>query len=264
MRRHSALWLLALALAFVGPALAQDSGSVSGVIADSSGQVIPGATVTLTHEGTGAARTATSDSRGAFVFAAVRPGSYTVKVELAGFRTVERRGNVLNANGALSLGNLGLEVGAVSEVVTVEVQGTKVETSNSDHTGLLTSTQIQQIQTKGRDVVNLLRLMPGVKYADDIDALGESLGSQIPHIAGNRQHWNVVMVDGVFGNEASGQNRMASQINLDAISEIKVLLDTYKAEFGRGGGANIQIVSKGGNTEYAGSAYYFGRRDSWN
>ena len=71
-------------------------------------------------------------------------------------------------------------------------------------------------------------------------------------------------VDGLNGNELSGSNRMNSSINLDAIAEVKVLLNTYKAEFGHSGGANIEIVSKSGSTNYAGSAYYYGKRDKWN
>ncbi|HEX2457616.1 MAG TPA: carboxypeptidase regulatory-like domain-containing protein [Vicinamibacterales bacterium] len=244
--------------------LAQDTGAVTGTVLDNSGQVVPGATVSLTDERTGAARTTSSGPRGEFAFRAVPPGSYTVRVELTGFRTLERRSNVLNANGRLDFGELRLEVGTLSEVVSVVAEGTVVETKNSDYSGLLTSTQIAQIQTKGRDVVSLLRLLPGVHYENDIEAMGDSFGSQIPNIGGQRRHWNQVTVDGLNGNELSGTSRMNSSINLDAISEVKVLLNTYKAEFGHSGGANIQIVSKSGSTDYRGSGYWYGRRDGWN
>jgi hypothetical protein len=246
------------------PATAQDTGSISGVVVDNSGQLVPGAAIMLTHEATGSARTQTSGSRGEFAFRAVPPGSYTVKVELAGFRTYESRANVLNANSQLDLGSLRLEVGAITEVVSVVAEGTVVETKNSDYSGLLTSTQISQIQTKGRDVMSLLRLLPGVKYENDVEAMGDSFGTQVPNIAGNRRAWNQVTVDGLNGNELSGTARFSSAINLDAIAEVKVLLNTYKAEFGRTGGANIQIVSKSGSTSYRGSGYWYGRRDQWN
>jgi hypothetical protein len=247
-----------------GPAAAQNTGAISGTVVDESGQVVPGATVTIVNERTGATRTLTSDSGGDFAFQAVPPGSYTVRVELSGFRTLERKANILTASGALALGNVKLLVGSLTEVLTVEVQGTKVETTNSDHAGLLTSTQIEQIQTKGRDVMNLLRLVPGVRYDGDRDALGDSFGSDVPHVGGMRRAWNQVTVDGVNGNELSGTSKFAAAINLDAIAEVKVLLNTYKAEFGRTGGANIQIVSKSGGADYNGNLYYYGRRDSWN
>jgi len=251
-------------LGLAAPGAAQDTGVVSGTVVDATGQIVPGATVTLTNESTADFRTLASNERGDFAFRAVRPGSYTVKVELPGFRTVEQRNNIVNASGQLDLGRLTLEVGTLSEVVSVAATGTFVETKNSDYSGLLTATQISQIQTKGRDVVNLLRLLPGVHYENDIDAMGDSFGSQIPNIAGQRRAWNQVTVDGLNGNELSGSGRMNSSINLDAIAEVKVLLNTYKAEFGHSAGANIEIVSKSGSGAYHGSGYWYGRRDAWN
>src|SRR3954467_11323948 len=243
---------------------AQDTGTVSGTVVDGSGQVVPGAAVTLTNEATADARSATSSETGAFIFRAVPPGSYSVRVALQGFRTFEQKKTVVNASSQIDVGRLKLEVGTLSEVVSVVAEGATIETKNSDYSGLLTSTQISQIQSRGRDVVNLLRLLPGVHYEADIDALGDSFGSQIPNIGGMRKHWNQVTVDGLNGNELSGTNRMNSSINLDAIAEVKVLLNTYKAEFGHSGGANIEIVSKSGSSNYSGSLYYYGKRDAWN
>ena len=265
VRHYRSLGILLLAmLVAVVPAAAQNTGSLSGTVVDNSGQVVPGATVTLTNERTADVRTQTSGGRGDFMFQAVPPGSYTVKIELAGFRSLKTQNNVLNANSQLDLGQLKLDVGALTEIVTVVSEGTVVETKNSDYSGLLTSNQISQIQTKGRDVMSLLRLLPGVRYENDIEAMGDSFGSNVPNISGQRRAWNQVTVDGMNGNELSGTARFSSAINLDAIAEVKVLLNTYKAEFGRSGGANIQIVSKSGSTDYRGSGYWYARRDAWN
>src|SRR5262245_20333855 len=141
-------------------AAAQDTGIVTGTVVDASGQVLPGATVVLTNEATVDVRTLATNERGEFTFRAVRPGLYTIAVELSGFRKFEQRSNVVNASSQLALGTVKLEIGAMTESVTVTAQGTVVETKNSDYSGLLTSNQIAQIQTKGRDVVNLLRLLP--------------------------------------------------------------------------------------------------------
>ena len=246
------------------PAAAQNTGTISGTVIDNTSQVVPGATVTLTNESTASARTTVSGERGEFAFRAVDAGSYTVRVELAGFRTTERRNNVLSASGQLDLGSFKIDVGTVTEVVSVAAEGSTIETKNSDYSGLLTAKQIAQIQSRGRDVVNLLRLLPGVHYENDIEAMGDSFGSQIPNIGGQRKNWNQVTVDGLNGNELSGTNRMNSSINLDAIAEVKVLLNSYKAEFGHTGGANIQVVSKSGSADYHGSAYWYGKRDAWN
>jgi hypothetical protein len=256
--------VLILLLPAAAPARAQNTGHFSGTIRDASGQVLPGATITLVNEATSDTRTVVSNERGDCTFRAVQPGSYTVSVELAGFQKFERTNNVLNASGQRDVGRVRLEIGAISEVVTVTSTGTIVETKNSDYSGLPTATEIQQIQTKGRDVVNLLRLLPGVHYENDIEAMGDSFGSQLPNIGGQRKTWNQVTVDGLNGNELSGTNRMNSSINLDAIAEVKVLLNTYKAEFGHSAGANIEIVSKSGGQNYHGSGYWYGRRDAWN
>ncbi len=231
LRQCAAVWLLFTLAA--RPAGAQDTGTLSGTVVDGSGQMVPGATVTLANEATTDARTTTTSERGVFSFRAVPPGSYTVRVELQGFRTLEQKRNVVNASSHVDLGQVKLEVGTLSEVVSVVAEGATIETKNSDYSGLLTATQISQIQSRGRDVVNLLRLLPGVHYEADIEAMGDSFGSQMPNIGGMRKHWNQVTVDGLNGNELSGTNRMNSSINLDAIAEVKVLLNTYKAEFGQ-------------------------------
>jgi hypothetical protein len=251
-------------LILAAPAAAQDTGTVSGTVIDNTNQVVPGAAILLTNEATGDSRTTTSAGDGTFTFRAVPPGSYTVKIELTGFRTHEQKKTIVNASSRVDLGNVKLDVGSINEVVSVVAEGAAIETKNSDYSGLLTSTQISQIQTRGRDVVNLLRLLPGVHYESDIEAMGDSFGSQIPNIGGMRKHWNQVTVDGLNGNELSGTNRMNSTINLDAIAEVKVLLNTYRAEFGHTGGANIEVVSKSGSSSYQGSAYWYGKRDAWN
>ena len=265
--RQLKVGLLALLVAVVGagPAVAQDANAtITGSVADEQGQVLPGATVTLVNESTKLSRTAVSDGRGDFRFTSLIPGTYTVKVEMQGFKAFERRSNVLNAASTLSLGGIKLALGQLTEVIVVEDSGSKVNVEESQHAGLLTSTQIEQLQSKGRDVVNLLRALPGVAYTDDTESLGDSFGTVMPNISGQRQHWNRLTVDGMNGSESGGGGRMGSAVSLDAISEVKVLLNTYRAEYGGTGGANVQVVTKSGGTDYRGSAYYIARRTGWN
>jgi hypothetical protein len=258
-------WIILFVVLLARSAAAQaNTGTVSGTVVDGQGQPVPGATLTLTNEATTVARVANSDSAGGFKFLAVPPGSYKVRVGLTGFQTLERTHNVLNASGAIDLGPLKLAVGTMNEVVTVEVKGTQVDVANSDHASLLTSTQLAQIQTKGRDVMNLLRLLPGTHYDTDVDALQDSFGTQVPQINGLRRNWNQVTIDGLNGNELSGTSRFNSSIGMDAIAEVKVLTSGYRAEFGRTGGANIQIVTKSGSSDYQANLFYYGRRDKFN
>jgi hypothetical protein len=266
--RDRVLWCAVLVLAsVVGPptnAAAQSvTGSVGGTVIDEQREVVPGASVTVIDEATGAARRTVTDTRGSFQVTNLAPGSYTIRVELTNFRTIERTKVILSAAERLSVGALTLTVG-LGESIVVEASGSQVNTAETQHSGLITSKQIEQIQVKGRDVTSLMRLMPGVRYEDTVESLGESFGTLVPHVGGQRRDWNTIMVDGVLGNEIGQANRMSQQINLDAVAEIKVLLNTYRAEYGRTGGAQVQIVSKSGSAQYQGGAYYYGRHERFN
>jgi hypothetical protein len=239
------------------------TGTISGTIVDQQGSVIPGATVTVIYEATNDSRPTVSDERGNFQLTNLQPGTYTIRVELANFRTLERKNVVLSAAERLSVGNLPLEVG-LGETVTVESRGTQVNTAETQHSGLITSTQIEQVQVLGRDVTSIMRLLPGVRYENTVDSLGMSFGTDVPNVGGSRRDWSNVIVDGVVANEVGASNLMAQQINLDAIAEVKILLNTYRAEYGRAGGGQVQIVSKSGGAAYHGNLYYYGRHENLN
>ncbi len=259
------LVVLLAAGALPAPASAQNvTGTIVGTVVDEQGQVVPGATITVTNESTGDSRTIVSDARGAFQVATLPPGSYTVRVAMANFSTAERKHVVLSAAERLSVGALVLAIGSIGETVVVEASGSRVSPEETQHSGLITARQIEQISVKGRDVTQMLRLVPGVRYEDTTESLGDSFGTLIPHVGGKRRDWNTVMVDGVLGNEIGQANRMAQQINLDAIAEVKVLINTYRAEYGRTGGAQVHIVSKGGSSQYGGGVYYYGRHEKLN
>jgi hypothetical protein len=170
---------------------------------------------------------------------------------------------VLSAAERLSVGNLPLEVG-LGETVTVEARGTQVNAAETQHSGLITATQIEQVQVLGRDVTSIMRLLPGVRYENTVDSLGMSFGTDVPNVGGSRRDWSNVIVDGVVANEVGASNLMAQQINLDAIAEVRILLNSYRAEYGRAGGGQVQIVSKSGGSTYHGNLYYYGRHENLN
>src|SRR5437762_9399688 len=247
------------------PAVAQSvTGTVSGIVTDANGAAVPGATVTLVGEQKNDTRTGTSSDVGRFSFAAVQPGVYSLKVEQKGFQTLEQKSVVLTANENLALGELKLQPGQLSEMVTVTTAGTIVEKESSDLTARLTSDQLSLISTKGRDITSLLRLIPGTSNNDDIEAVGEGFGTDLPNISGQRGRSAVASVDGLFAGEPSGSNKLSMTINQDAVAEVKVLRNNYAAEYGNNGGALITIVSKGGGKNYKGSVYYFVRNESLN
>jgi len=256
---------LAAVLLLPGAAAGQAvTGTISGTVADPQGSVIPGATVTIISESTNDARVVVTDARGDFQVTNLQPGPYTARVELASFRTYERKNIVLSAAERLSIGTVTLQVGSVGETITVAATGTQVNTAETQHSGVITSTQIEQTQVLGRDVTSMMRLLPGVRYEQTVDSLGMSFGTSVPNVGGARRDWSNVLVDGVIANEVGNSGLMAQQINLDAVAEVRILLNSYRAEYGRAGGGQVQIVSKSGTASYRGNLYYYGRHENLN
>ncbi len=157
---------LVAALALTRSASAQTTtGVISGTVVDPQGAVVPGATVTVTNEATNDTRTATTDSeRGSFQVTGLNPGTYSVSVTLQGFRKFERKGVVVSSSERVSIGSVALLVGGLEDLVSVTATGTHVNTEETQHGGVITRTQIEQIQVLGRDVTSLMRLLPGVRY----------------------------------------------------------------------------------------------------
>src|SRR5687768_11846265 len=256
---------LVAAVLLPSPTRAQTvTGSMSGTVVDQQGQVIPGATVTVINEATNDTRVAVSDAQGNFLVTNLQPGQYTLRIALQSFRTLERTNIVLSAGERLAVANLTLEIGNVGETVTVESRGTYVNTAETQHSGLITAKQIEQIQVLGRDVTSIMRLLPGVRYENTVDSLGMSFGTSVPNVGGARRDWSNVITDGVVSNEVGNSGLMAQQINLDAIAEVRVLLNSYRAEYGRSGGGQVQIVTKSGASNYFGNLYYYGRNEAFN
>ena len=220
--------------------------------------------VTVTNEQTRDSRTATTKDDGRFVFAALQPGKYQIKLEKAGFQGLERNGTVLSANENLALGDLAMQPGEVTETVLVTSEGQLVEKETSDLTARITSDQINLISTKGRDVTSLLRLLPGTSNIADIEAVGNGFGTTLPNFSGGRARSTVASVDGLNASEPSGSNLLSMTTSLDAIGEVKVLRDNYAAEYGNNGGAMINLVTKSGTSRYQGTAYYFLRNEALN
>jgi len=240
------------------------TGTISGTVIDASGAVVPGASVTLTSQRTGDVRKVNTSAMGRFVFSAVQPDTYTIKVQQTGFEALEQKNVVLSADEDLALGELNLKTGQVNEVVEVNATGARVDTEASDLTGRLTADQISQLQTKGRDITSLLRLMPGTSYIDDVESVGEGFGTDLPNFNGQRGRTTVTTIDGLNASEPSGSNKVSMTINQDAIAEVKVLRNNYVAEYGNNGGGMVQIISKNGGHEYHGSGYYFLRNEDLN
>ena len=267
MSRVAFTFVLAAFAAVLGitPAIAQTTSSeISGTVVDPSSALIAGARVTLKSESTSETRSATTNETGLFVFPAVVPGVYTIKVEANGFKNREAIGIVLTANQKRSVGNIALEVGNASESITIEAQGSQVQTGSAENSSLLSGHQLAELSTRGRDVVSLLKLIPGVTPGTDADSLGGTFGTTLPAVNGTSSGFNQVTLDGQSGTDDDITNAFNETTSMDAIAEVKVMMNNYQAEYGRNASAVINMISKSGTREFHGSAYWYKRHESFN
>lgn len=263
------LWLpvAALAVMLAPCAWAQTTtGTISGTVTDPSGRVVADAKVSVTNEIAGEARGATTSASGDFNFPSLLPATYTIRVEAAGFQTFVSKGNILTPNSRLAVGDLRLSVGSVAETVEVEAQAAQVATSSAENSALLTREQFSMIPTKGRDLTNLLRLLPGVQMTGDQETFGGAtgFGATIGAVQGTRSAQQNLTVDGLAANDLGAPAGLSGQVNMDAVQEVKVLLSNYQAEYGRNPGAQISMTTRSGTRDFHGGAYYYNRNDALN
>lgn len=237
------------------------SGSIVGSVVDPSNLAIAGAPVQLLHDATGILREAKTDDRGDFIFVNLAPGAYTLTVNAAGFKKLERRAINLPAAERLPVGVLTLEIGTTGDSVTVTSQGATVQTASAERSGQLTSNQVSNLLISNRKVMSLLQTLPGVVNLDTTAQIDRYF---YVSVQGGRQNTNNVSVDGMpvnnFGNGINGIVGMG----IDAVSEVKILLTNYQAEYGRNAGANIALVSKSGTRQFHGLGSYFKRHEQFN
>jgi hypothetical protein len=240
------------------------TGSLEGTVMDPSGQAVPGTSVKLQSETTKEVHSATTSSLGVFGFVAVPPDTYTLKVDHAGFKTYQRTGIPLSANERVALGQITLQIGAVSETISVSAETAHVETDTAENSADITTDQVGNLTARGRDIVSMLRTIPGVAWQADQDSAGGSYGTTSPSIRGASANQNIMAVDGVVSNDMGTPSVFSSVTTMDAIGEVKVILNGYRAEYAGNGGTIMQVVSKSGGKEYHGSVYWYARNNDFN
>ena len=252
------------------------TGTITGTVADSTGAVLVGATVTITNEGTDVAQTTTADAQGRYLVPLLPVGTYDVQAKLAGFQTVVHKG-ITVAVGATPIVDFALPVGTVSETVTVAGEVSQVQTQTAAVSSLVSPQQVSQLPLNGRNFTQLIGLAPGVEIINDSSnggrqgvggggASGSFYGNQqVFTIAGSRPEGQAFLLDNEditdFWEHGPGAPATGTTLGTEGLQEFQVLTNTYSAEF-PGSGAAINMASKSGTNGYHGSAYEFLRNSA--
>ncbi len=257
---------VALGSLWVGALPAQSiNGSVNGTIVDATGHQIAGAGVKLISSSTGATRAVKSAADGNFNLNAIQPGMYSLIVEFAGFKNYERRDIELTPGENLALGELKMEIGNVSDSVTVTSEIAAVQTASGERSGIITSEEVENLTVMNRDFTGLVALMPGVvdnPAAADVQGFAGGATNTF-NVAGNRSNGNSVTIDG-GATENSNTNNQNNFVSMDSIQAVRIVTSNYQAEFGRKPGAGIMAVTKGGTQRFHGSTYWYYRHEWMN
>ena len=240
------------------------SSNILGTLADPGNALIPNAQLTLTEKTTGEARTSQSNERGLFRFVDLHPAYILLRVNAGGFKAYELRDIVLAASETRDLGTLVLQIGAVTEQVSVTAQATPVQTASSERSATIDSLQLGEVALKGRDLYGYMDLIPGVVDTTASRDLSSAFAVQGIGINGQSTGNKNVTLDGITILDAGGQNDTYVAPNLDSIGEVRVSTSAYQAEFGRQAGGAINIISKGGQKVFHGSAYWNRRHEDMN
>ena len=276
-----AVALLFCSFLLLASAHAQYRASIQGTVTDPSGAVVPDATVTLTNQETGQALTANTNAAGVYNFNALPPSTYTIKVEKSGFKQKVLESVQVIAEQANAV-NVALEVGQMSENVTVTDASPIIDTETANASGTVTSLEYQKMPSINRDPFQLLQLAPGAfgdgsqnyNFGGGTNSLpGSSMagsggadgvfkienGGQIS-VGGARTGDNNYTIDGVGTTSVTWGGASVITPNEDSIKEVKIVTDNYDAEYGRYRGGQVEIISKNGTNDYHGSFFFKAHR----
>ena len=272
MRRLFVLLLVVgLSAGMCGIATAQETtGSILGTVMDSKGGVVPNAKVAITNTDQQVlVRTLTTDDHGQYAAPLLPVGHYSVTVESAGFKKVVHSGLVLNVSDKLAV-NFTLEIGAVSETVSVEANALQVDTQSATATGVISGLQLRELSLNSRNYAQLVLLVPGASDSGNADQIFPGATAPIGtnlitfQINGNRREENNWQVDGADNVDRGSNLTLLSFPSIDAISEFRVVRGVYDAESGRSAGAQINVITRSGTSDLHGGLYEFFRNDDLN
>ncbi len=256
--------LAAVLLLFSVGASAQDNATITGTVADTSGAVVPSASMILTNPANGQVRETVSNSSGSYRFANVGIGTYTLTATAQGFQKYSKTGIVVNVAQTVEA-DVALSVGSQSQTVTVAADALQVQTETSEVSTLINGEQVAQLATNGRNITSLAALGLGVSNNlppfGGVNALTSSNGISFN---GARTTHNIYMIDGGEQNDRGCGGCFMNLPSQDAIAQFQTLDSNYKPDYGIGSGGTILMVLKSGTSKFHGELYEFNRNTDYN
>ena len=268
MRQSRILLVLigfAAALLLWSPAHAQKiTGTITGTVTDTSGAAVPDAPVTVTDTATGKVYTVNTDSQGGFTVPELPESTFTVQIKAANFKEFIAKNVVVHVATTTNV-PAQLQLGSVTESVTVQANSIQVQTDTAALSQIVDGRQVKELPLNGRNFVELTQLQPGVSAANNFQNTGKGLNGGVDmSVNGNPTTNNLFLVDGVNNNDVGSNRTILIYPSNEAIAEFKMLLNSYGPEYGQASGAVISIVTRSGSNAFHGSAFYSGRNDALN
>ncbi|MGH9452931.1 MAG: carboxypeptidase regulatory-like domain-containing protein, partial [Terriglobia bacterium] len=243
----------------------QATSSITGTVRDSSGAVVPGATVKVSIRAQGIERNTVTDSAGSYLVPGLSAGTYKIQVTSQGFKTSTVNSVVLNAAQNIRA-DVTLQVGQVSTEVTVEGTNVgQVQTQTAQLGGTITGKQITQLELNGRNFTQLITLVPGVSNQTNQDEGTVGVyGSVAYSVNGGRTEYNNWELDGASIMDTGSNGTINVYPSVDAIAETQVLTSNYGAQYGQDASGTVVAVTKSGTNQFHGDVYEFVRNDAFN
>lgn len=271
MKKNLALYvvLILLGVGLLNGVHAQTStvGSISGTVRDPQGAAIPGAEVVIVEETTGQTRTVRTDEDGDYSAQSLPVGRYSVTVSPQGFKKTVAPGVEVHVSDRVVV-DLTLEVGQVTETVTVSDAANLVETESGKVSSLVSEKQVTELPLNGRNYAALVTLVPGLSAPNEGGAFGTrgtGLDSHVDvSVNGNQSNANMWTIDGVNNMDVGSNATLLVFPSIDSIAEFRVERNSFSAEYGQAQGAVINLVTKGGGNDFHGNLFGFIRNDTLN
>ncbi len=243
-----------------------EKGGFTGVVKDTTGAVLPGASITIRNMGTNEVRKALTNDQGLYRVTGLVPGVYELRAELQGFKA-KLDTNVDLAISEMKRVDFVLEVGEIQEVITVVGEAALVNTEEGRVAARVSGRQITELPLNGRNVYQLIRLAPGAVNSTGVTFYGGEAGgfggspSADTVVNGVRQEFNGFLMDGVTNRNFGTAGAMFTP-SVDAVAEFRLETTNFSAEFGEAGAMITNLVTRSGTNEFHGSAWQFHRNDN--